>query len=272
MVNMPEQNDQKRLRSILGAHSRKLVSSGDEVADAHNREAFLKAYSDANRIALDGDAQATLLIGDNEWPLPIPLVKSGARWRFNTRQGEKEILARRIGANELAAIQVCLAIVDAEHEYAAQARAGDGVPHYAARFVSTTGNHDGLYWEPQTDEPPSPLGPLLAAAANDGHAKSEPKVLAPYHGYYYRILTNQGSEAPGGAYDFFVKGKLIGGFAVLAYPARYGASGIMSFMVDHEGAIYEKDLGRKTTEVAARLTSFDPGASWIKQRSADGEQ
>ena len=272
LVEAVESNDEKMLRSILGPHSRKVVSSGDEVADVQNRKRFIKAYSEANRIAFEGDTQAILVIGDNEWPLPIPLVKSAGRWRFDTGQGEKEILARRIGTNELAAIQVCLAIVDAEHEYAAQVRAGDGVPHYAARFVSTSGNHDGLYWETQPDEPPSPLGPLLAAAANDGYAKSAPKVLAPYHGYYYKILTSQGTDAPGGAYDYFIKGKLIGGFAVLAYPARYGASGIMSFMVDHEGAIYEKDLGRKTTEVAARLTSFDPGASWIKQRSADGEQ
>ncbi len=265
LVEAVKSNDQKMLRSILGPHSRKLVRSGDEVADAHNREAFIKKYSEASKIALESDTQATLMIGDDEWPMPIPLVKSGGRWRFDATQGQKEILARRIGANELAAIQVCLAIVDAEHEYTAQDRAGDGVPHYAARFVSTPGNHDGLYWETQADEPPSPLGPLLAAAANDGYAKSEPRALAPYHGYYYKILTSQGADAPGGAYEYFVKGKMIGGFAVLAHPARYGASGIMSFMVNHEGVVYEKNLGRKTTEVAAKITSFNPDASWKKQ-------
>jgi hypothetical protein len=263
LVEAIKSNDQRMLRSILGPHSRKLVSSGDQVADAHNREAFIKTYSKTNKIVLESDSLATLVIGDDEWPLPIPLVKSGDRWHFDSKQGEKEILARRIGANELAAIQVCLAIVDAEHEYAVQDRAGDGVPHYAARFVSTPGNHDGLYWEEtQADRPPSPLGPLLAAAANEGYTESEPRTLAPYHGYYYRILTSQGADAPGGAYDYLVKGKMIGGFAVLAYPARYAASGIMSFMVNHDGVIYEKNLGRRTAERAAEITSFNPDASW----------
>jgi hypothetical protein len=266
LVEAVKSNDQRMLRSILGPHSRRLVSSGDEVADAHNREAFIKAYSDAHKIVLESDAKATLVIGDDEWPLPIPLVQSGGHWRFDATQGEKEILARRIGANELAAIQVCLAIVDAEHEYAALDRVGDDVPHYAARFVSTPGYHDGLYWETNADEPSSPLGPFLAAATNEGYTKSEPRALAPYHGYYYKILTSQGAHAPGGAYDYIVKGKMIGGFAVLAYPARYGASGIMSFMVNHEGVVYEKNLGRKTAELAARITSFDPDASWEKQQ------
>jgi hypothetical protein len=264
LVEAVKSNDQRMLRSILGPHSRKLVSSGDEVADAHNREAFIKTYSEANKIVLS-DSQAILVIGDDEWPMPIPLVKSGGRWRFDSSQGEMEILVRRIGANELAAIQVCLAIVDAEHEYAAQDRAGDGVLHYAARFVSTPGNHDGLYWEAQTDEPPSPLGPLLAAAANEGYTNSEFRTLEPYHGYYYKILTSQGADAPGGAYDYLVNGKMIGGFAVLAYPARYGASGIMSFMVNHEGVVYERNLGRRTAERAAKITSFNPDATWKKQ-------
>jgi len=265
LVEAVKSNDQEMLRSILGHHGRKLVSSGDEVADAHNREAFIIAYSEGNKIVLESDTKATLEIGNDAWPMPIPLVKSGGRWRFDATQGEKEILARRIGANELAAIQVCLAIVDAEREYAEQDRAGDGTPHYAARFVSTPGNQDGLYWETQADEPPSPLGPLLAAAAIEGYSKSAPKVLAPYHGYYYKFLTSQGADAPGGAYDYLVKGRMIGGFAVLAYPARYGSSGIMSFMVNHEGVIYQKNLGRQTPEVATKLTSFNPDASWKKQ-------
>ena len=265
LVEAVKSNDQKLLRAILGPHSRKLVSSGDEVADTQRREAFVTEYNEANRIVVDNDARATLVIGDDEWPMPIPLVKSGSRWRFDSTQGEKEILVRRIGANELAAIQVCLAIVDAEHEYAAQVRAGDGVLQYAARFVSTPGNRDGLYWEAQANEQPSPLGPLLAAAANEGYPNSESRALAPYHGYYYKLLTSQGADAPGGAYDYFVRGKLIGGFAILAYPARYGASGIMSFMVNYEGAVYEKNLGRNSAAVAAGLSSFNPDSTWTRR-------
>ncbi len=265
LVSAVASNDQAMLRAILGPHSRKLVSSGDPVADEHNREAFLKAFREANNLVLEDDTKATLVIGKDEWPLPIPLVKSAGRWRFDARQGESEIIARRIGRNELAAIQVCLAIVDAENEYAAQVRAGEGVPYYAARFLSTPGNHDGLYWETQADEPPSPLGPLIAAAALEGYAKSEHRPLAPYHGYYYKILTSQGADAPGGAYDYFVKGKMVGGFAVIAYPARYGASGIMSFIVNHDGVVYEKNLGRNSAPIAAGLKSFNPDASWIRR-------
>jgi hypothetical protein len=265
LVDAVRANDVGKLRAVLGPHSGKLVKSGDEVADARGREGFLKEYGEASKIVLDGDTKATLMIGNDEWPLPIPLVKSGERWRFDAAQGEQELLARRIGANELAAIQVCLAIVDAENEYAAQVKGGDGVPHYAARFVSSPGKRDGLYWDPQPDGPPSPLGPLLAAASDEGYVESGARVLAPYHGYYYKILTSQGADAPGGAYDYLVKGKMIGGFAVLAWPARYGASGVMSFMVNHEGVVYEKDLGRQGSTVAAKVTSFNPDESWKKQ-------
>lgn len=265
LVEAVRADDKKAMQSILGPRSRKLVNSGDAVADTKRSEAFVKGYDKANKIVLDGDTRATLVIGSDEWPLPIPLVKHGDRWRFDTGQGEREILARRIGANELAAIQVCLAIVDAENEYAAQVSSGDGVPHYAARFLSTPGKQDGLYWQSQADGTPSPLGPLLAAAATEGYTESGSRVLAPYHGYYYKILTSQGANAPGGAYDYLVKGKMIGGFAVLAYPAGYGSSGVMSFMVNHEGVVYEKNLGRKTTAVAAEITSFNPDASWVRQ-------
>ena len=265
LVEAVKANDKMALRAILGAQSRKLISSGDDVSDARSREAFVAKYSEASKIVPDADRKATLVIGDDEWPMPIPLVKTGSRWHFDARQGEKEILARRVGANELAAIQVCLAIVDAEHEYAGQARASNGGPHYAARFLSTSGKRDGLYWETQPDEASSPLGPLLAGAATEGYPKSEPKVLAPYHGYYYKILTSQGADAPGGAYDYFVRGRMIGGFAVLAYPARYGASGVMSLMVNYEGVVYEKNLGRETKALAAGMTTFNPDASWIRQ-------
>ena len=262
LVDAVKLNDQPMLNGILGSHGSKLTSSGDEVADRQNREAFLKAYGDAHKLVLEGDTKATLVIGKDEWPMPIPLVKSDGGWRFDTQQGEKEILARRIGRNEMAAIQVCLAIVDAEREYAALDMDGGGIPEYAPKFVSTSGKHDGLYWQTEADEPPSPLGPLLAAAASEGYTRSASRALAPYHGYFYRILTRQEKGAPGGAYDYFVKGMMIGGFAVIAYPARYGASGVMSFIVNHEGVVYEKDLGKDTAAIATKMTSFNPDESW----------
>lgn len=262
LVEAVKMNDQPMLGAILGSGGKKLINSGDQVADQQYREAFIKAYSEANKIVIEGDKQAVLVVGQDEWPMPIPLVKSPAGWRFDTPQGEKEILTRRIGRNELAAIQVCLAIVDAAHEYAALDVDGDGIPEYARQFVSTPGKRDGLYWQTQPDEPLSPLGPLLAAATSEGYTNSVSRPLAPYHGYFYRILTKQGKDAPGGAYDYLTKGHMIGGFAVIAYPARYGASGIMSFLVNQDGLIYEKNLGQNSTAIASKMTVFNPDTSW----------
>jgi hypothetical protein len=262
LVEAVKSDDQPMLLAVLGPHGSNLISSGDTVADRQRREAFLKAYDEANKLVLEGDAKATLVIGKDEWPLPIPLVKADGGWRFDTRQGEKEILARRIGRNELAAIKVCLAIVDAEREYAARDVDADGVPEYAPKFVSAPGKRDGLYWQTRADEPLSPLGPLLVAATSEGYTGSDSRPFAPYHGYFYRILTGQGKDAPGGAYDYLIKGKMIGGFAVIAYPARYGASGVMSFMVNHEGVVYEKDLGKNTAALASKITTYNPDANW----------
>jgi hypothetical protein len=256
------------LRGILGPHGKKLISSGDTVADQQSREAFIKAYNEANKLVFEGETQAVLVIGQDEWPMPIPLVKSPAGWRFNSPQGEKEILTRRIGRNELAAIQVCLAIVDAAHEYAALDVDGDRIPEYAPQFVSTPGKHDGLYWQTKENEPPSPLGPLLAAATREGYTDSVSKPLAPYHGYFYRILTKQGNDAPGGAHDYLIRGHMIGGFAVIAYPARYGVSGIMSFLVNQDGVVYEQNLGKNTTAIASKMTTFNPDASWRQLASS----
>jgi hypothetical protein len=265
LVEAVKSDDQPMLLAVLGPQGSKLISSGDAVADRQSREAFLQAYGDASKLVLDGDTKATLVIGKDEWPMPIPLVKSKDGWRFDTQQGEKEILARRIGRNELAAIKVCLAIADAEHEYAVRDLDGDGVLEYAPKFVSMPGKRDGLYWQTQADEPLSPLGPLLVAATSEGYTGSASRPLAPYHGYFYRILTRQGKDASGGAYDYVVNGKMIGGFAVIAYPARYGASGIMSFMVNHDAVVYEKDLGKNTAAIASKMTTFNPDASWKRQ-------
>ncbi len=268
LVEAVKANDQPMLRGILGPHGKKLISSGDTVADQQSREAFIKAYNEANKIVFEGETQAVLVIGQDEWPMPIPLVKSPAGWHFNSPQGEKEILTRRIGRNELAAIQVCLAIVDAAHEYAALDVDGDRIPEYAPQFVSTPGKHDGLYWQTKENEPPSPLGPLLAAATREGYTDSVSKPLAPYHGYFYRILTKQGSDAPGGAHDYLIRGHMIGGFAVIAYPARYGVSGIMSFLVNQDGVVYEQNLGKNTTAIASKMTTFNPDASWRQLASS----
>ncbi|HLF22904.1 MAG TPA: DUF2950 domain-containing protein [Burkholderiales bacterium] len=262
LVAAVEANDVAALRAILGTHGETLFSSGDAVADGKYRAAFSNAYRRANTIEATGDALATLVIGKDRWPLAIPLVKSNGAWYFDTQKGEQEILDRRIGRNELATIQVCLAIVDAQRDYVAKDRDSNGLLEYASKFVSTPGMHDGLYWEPPPGESPSPLGPLLAAAAKGGYASANPFESSPYHGYFFRILTQQGKDAPGGAYDYLVRGKLIGGFAVVAYPARYGVSGVMTFIVNHNGAVYQKDLGKNTAVIAAALTSFNPDPSW----------
>ncbi|HUL42256.1 MAG TPA: DUF2950 domain-containing protein [Burkholderiales bacterium] len=264
LVDAMKAGDESALRAILGPHSGKLIDSGDPVQDQQNRDRFLGAYGVVNKIELQGNAKAVLVVGKDEWPMPIPLVKSGDSWHFDAQQGKQEILNRRIGRNELAAVQVCLAIVDAEHDYVAQNLHSAGIPQYAAKLVSTPGKRDGLYWETTVDEQQSPLGPLLATAASEGYKRMPSGTLTPYHGYYYKILTKQGKDAPGGAYDYLVKGKMLGGFGLIAYPARYRASGIMSFIVNQNGVVYEKDLGRNTASIAAKMTTFNPDSSWTK--------
>jgi len=264
LIKAVKANDKSALRAIFGHEGSKLLSSGDAVADAHGRATFIKAYDEANILELEGETQATLIIGKDKWPMPIPLVKYPDGWRFDTVKGKDEILKRRIGRNELETMQVCLAIVDAEREYTTRHLDSDGVPVYASRFTSSPGKRDGLYWPTKANETPSPLGALLANAADEGYTHRGLLRRKPYHGYYYRILTSQGKDAPDGARDYLVKGKMIGGFAVLAYPARYGASGVMSFLVNYDGVIYENDLGKKTKTVAATITTFNPGAGWKK--------
>jgi hypothetical protein len=257
-------NDQAALQALFGPDADKLISSGDTVADVHNRGVFNTAYAESSRLDVEADAQATLVIGKDEWPMPIPLVKEGGRWHFDTQKGANEILARRIGRNELSAMKTCLAIMDAEREYATRDLDADGVPEYAPHFVSQPGKRDGLYWPTSGNEAPSPLGALLAAAADEGYAQPGARTLEPYNGYYYRILTRQGKNARGGARDYKVRGKLMGGLALLAYPARYGASGFATFTVSDDGVIYEKNFGPETQAIVSAITAFDPDASWKK--------
>jgi hypothetical protein len=246
------------LLKVLGTGGEDIIDSGDEVADKAAREKFLAAYDAKHAVKVDGK-KASLILGADDFPFPIPLVHAKAGWEFDTDQGRREILYRRIGRNELDAIQTSLAFVDAENEYADKDR-GDGVGVYAQRIVSSPGKKDGLYWP--SDNNDSPLGQLAADASAEGYkAGSEPQ---PYHGYYYRILTRQGASAPGGALNYVVKGKMIGGFALVAYPADYGNSGVMTFIVSHAGTIYQKDLGEDTEARARSMTSFDPDKSWKK--------
>jgi hypothetical protein len=259
MVDAVRLNNEPLMNVILGPGADSLIRSGDSAQDQRRRTSFLKAYDETHRLVGEGENKMVLHVGKDGWPMPIPLVKSRGTWRFDTQAGAKEILARRIGRNELAAIQVCLAIVDAQRDYAKRDIDGDGVLEYAAKIASTAGKHDGLYWEPVPGEEASPLGPFLAAAANEGYGHSP---LAPYHGYFYRVLTRQGTNAPGGARDFIVRGNMIGGFAAIAYPARYAVSGVMSFIVSEDGIVFEKNLGNRTTMIAKKMTTYDPDSRW----------
>ena len=211
---------------------------------------------------MDGDAKATLIIGSDDFPFPIPLIRKGDGWQFDTAAGRQEILARRIGRNELDAIQSCLAYVDAQDEYADKDRTGAGPGVYAQRIISETGKKNGLYWPSSASGDESPLGELVADATKQGYRAGEGRT--PYHGYYFKILTKQGSDAHGGALDYVVSGKMIGGFALVAYPAEYRNSGVMTFIVNHEGVVFQKDLGPHTAELAERMTAFDPDPSWTK--------
>ena len=243
---------------VLGAGGEDIVSSGDDVADTDARNKFTSAYDAKHSLKVDGK-KASLIVGPDDFPFPVPLVQSKTGWEFDTDEGRQEILARRIGRNELDTIQTCLAFVDAENEYADKDH-GDGVGAYAQRIVSTPGKQDGLYWKSEAND--SPLGALAAEASAEGYkAGGEPQ---PYHGYYYRILAGQGQSAPGGALSYVIKGKMIGGFALVAWPADYGNSGVMTFIVNHAGVVYQKDLGQDTEAVAKRMIWFDPDRSWSK--------
>ena len=225
---------------------------------------FISDYERKNSITQEG-AKMVLVIGEKDWPFPIPLVKKADQWFFDTKAGREEILNRRIGENELSTVQTLLAIVDAQREYAMNDRDNDGLLEYAEKFKSDPGKKNGLYWETKAGEEPSPLGELVADARAEGYTRAGTKQdPVPFHGYYFRMLKKQGTHAPGGAFDYVVKNNMIGGFAVVAYPAVYGSSGVMTFMVNHEGLVYQKDLGKNTAKTAKAMTSFDPDKTWKK--------
>ena len=249
------------LVSLFGEAHKSLVINADKAQSSATRAKILAAMQTLRLLKAPQPDRRVLLIGEEAWPVPIPLVRSGERWRFATEEGEDELVNRRIGGNEHNAIHVLRAYLDAQRTYAAKDRDGDGVLQYARRIASTPGKYDGLYWpdEAAADAEVSPFGPLVAegSAHLKGHVAGN-----PYRGYYFRILTQQGKHAPGGAYNYVINGRMLAGFAMVAYPADYGRSGVMTFIVSHNGKVYERDLGKDSTAIGAKMATFDPDAGW----------
>jgi len=265
LVDAMKIGDKAQLSVLFGPGSESLISSGDDVEDKFVRERFLKNYEEKNSLEKKGVDEVLLQVGKDDWPFPIPIRKTGSAWSFDTKAGKEEFLNRRIGRNELNTIDVLEAYLVAQREYAKKDWDGDGVYPYAQKFGSAPGKKDGLYWETREGEEASPLGPLAARAAQEGYTrKGKSEKPIPYYGYYFKILKAQGKHAPGGAYDYVVKGNMILGFGLVAYPATYGSSGIMTFLVNQEGVVYQKDLGRGTAKAAGAMKRYDPDTTWKK--------
>ncbi len=253
--------DSAALLELFGPNGKELVSSGDYVADQNERDRFVKNYAIAHKLVPEGTGKFILQVGSDNWPLAVPIVKTASGWSFDADAGKQEILYRRIGRNEDDAIRVCRAIIDAERAYRREGHDGNPPGEYTRKLLSDPGKQNGLYWETAEGEPASPGGPLLAEAAGDHYELGTGK-HQPFHGYLYRILAAQGPNARGGARDYEVDGKLRRGFAIVAYPAEYRASGLMTFIVNQQGVVYEKDFGPETRDVAKAMTVFDPDSSW----------
>lgn len=265
LIEAARTNDTVELLAIFGPEAKDIISSGDVVADMDARESFVRAAGEAVKFSKFDDNTMLVVTGKDKCSFPIPIVKSGQEWVFSTEEGKQEILNRRIGRNELNSIQVSLAYVDAQREYASKDRDGTGILQYAQHFLSHEGKKDGLYWEVAAGEYSSPLGPQVARAEEEGYSvRKSGEKHKPYHGYYFKILKSQGSKAPGGALDYIINGKMTAGFGLLAYPAVYGVSGIMTFVVNQQGIVYEKDLGPKTGDLAKSVTKYDPDKTWKK--------
>ena len=261
LVAAKRDNDIAALNQVLGPEASTLISSGDETQDKNDRANFVKLYDAHHRLVSSGPGKLSLVVGKKEWPLPIPLIKNNGEWRFDSADGANELLYRRIGNNELAAIKVCSALYQAQRDYAASGHDGNAPGVYAQRFRSQPGTQNGLYWQVAEDEPESPAGPLVADADAEGYEQGS---RHPFHGYYFRILKAQGPNARGGAKNYIVDGKMTGGFAILAYPAEYGSSGVMTFLVSRHGTVFQKNLGNSTAETVRAITAFDPDASWTR--------
>jgi Protein of unknown function (DUF2950) len=275
LVAATKKHDKREMLAILGPSAKDLIFSGDRVADRKYQKSFVEKYRQMHRFVTAGNGLVFLYVGAENWPVGIPLQKSGDRWHFDTAYGKQEILYRRIGFNELNVIKVCQAIVTAQQDYHSTLHDGASVHQYAEKFGSTPGKQDGLYWKVKPGQPESPLGPLVAEAASEGygphhgHHKHTVHKPRPFHGYIYRLLTGQGPGAPGGAKSYIVDGKMTGGFALLAYPARYKDSGVMTFIVNQDGKIYQKDLGPQTEKIAAAMTEYNPDKTWQPAEEGD---
>ena len=262
LIQTLRSDDRKALARMFGPGSERVVDSGDAEADREARKKFVANYDAKHAIQLDGNGKAVLSVGSDDWPMPIPLVKRGGGWSFDAKKGTNELVARRIGHNELDAIQVCRAFIDMQFDYATVDRDGDGLLEYADRLVSSPGKHDGLYWPTQPGEPPSPAGPRLAEASPQKlAARTE---ATPFHGYYFRVLSAQGPHAPGGAREYRVGGQLIGGVALIAWPASYLSSGVKTFLCGLSGIVFERDFGEHTAQTVAKIRAYDPGPGWSR--------
>jgi hypothetical protein len=255
--------DERALLKIFGPDGKEIVSSGDAVEDKNGRDQFVQKYQEMNRLVEEPDGTVRLYIGAENWPMPIPLVNKSGAWYFDTGAGRAEILFRRIGRNEIAAIRVLQELVDAQKEYYSEPR-DNAVKQYAQKFVSDQDKHNGLYWKTSNGEAESPIGPLVAYASSEGYPKDANFGPAPFQGYYYSVLTRQGKNASGGAKNYIVNGNMTRGFAFLAYPAEYAASGVMTFIIDQDGIVYQKNLGPNTANLAKALSVYDPDETWEK--------
>jgi Protein of unknown function (DUF2950) len=265
LVKAAQAKDSTALLKLLGPLGQPLIDSGDPVADKNARTQFLARYKAAHSLDKSVPASVTLEIGEDKFPFAIPVTLSDGRWYWNSAAGAEELINRRVGENELATIQSCLAYVDAQQEYYLRNVQKDPLQHYANKLISTAGRKDGLYWPAAASEPQSPLGEEFVAAQAEGYLKADAPRGAPYHGYIYRMLTSQGPDAPGGAYDYAVNGELLGGFGLIAFPAEYGSTGVMTFIVNHDGVVYSRDLGPRTRDVAMGIVEFNPDSMWKKE-------
>jgi hypothetical protein len=262
LVAAAKAQDHDKVHQILGPAWKELIS-GDKVEDGNAFKEFAQHAAESSRLQKKDATTSIIYVGKDDWPFPIPIAKTAdGKWFFDTEAGKGEILARRIGANELDTIDVCRAYVQAQRQYASRDHDGSGVLKYAQHIISTPGKQDGLYWPVNPGQEQSPLGPLMAQAESEGYQQASGKPHEPYLGYHYRILKQQGPDAPGGKYDYVINGNMIAGFALIAYPADYGSSGIMTFIISHQGKLYQKDLGSDTVNIARKIDEYNPDSSW----------